>query len=371
MQQVLELLLRYAQRKSFKGYDPYDALNSPILKFLGFNKYLRILFTQLLKHSPINFRKLLLIKEDYNPKGLGLFLSVFSKLNGIENYYIIKKLLIELCSKGYSGYCWGYNFPWQSRVFYLRPYTPTIVNTSFIAHAFLDSYEVFNNSEDFSIALSTTNFILNDLNRYEDDEILVFSYTPIDNLRVFNASLLGGSVIARISVINNDEKLKEVALKCGLFAYKFQNEDGSWFYAPNIKYIDNFHSAFNLLSLNWIYKATNDDRIRIAIKRGYEFYKRNLFTKDFLPKYYHNKLYPIDIHSYATSIVLFCEFEEVDIAKKILDNALNRMYDLKEHYFYFQEHRLYKIKIPYMRWSIAWMSYAILKFMEANKSLPL
>ncbi|MEO0202118.1 MAG: hypothetical protein ABIL37_00125 [candidate division WOR-3 bacterium] len=362
MEGILRSLIKYAENEEFKGYDPYDALNSPILRAIGFHKYLRILFTQLIKHSPINFRKLILIKKDYNPKGLGLFLSVFSRIEDLDNYYFVKRLLMRLKSNGYSGCCWGYNFPWQSRVFYLKEYTPTIVNTSFIAHGFLDAYEKFKNSEDFKIAHSTADFILNDLNTYEDDEILVFSYTPIDNLKVFNASLLGGSVLARIYLINGDENFRLKSLKCGLFAYKFQNTDGSWFYAPNIKYIDNFHTAFNLLALKWIYKATEDKRILEAIEKGYNFYKKNLFTKDFLPKYYHKKLYPLDIHSYATSIVLFCEFEEKDIAKIILDNALNRMFDIRKHYFYFQENKFFKIKIPYIRWSIAWMAYAISKF---------
>ncbi|MCS7245351.1 MAG: delta-aminolevulinic acid dehydratase [candidate division WOR-3 bacterium] len=364
MEQVLKLLLKYAKLEGFKGYDPYDALNSPILKFLGFNKYLRILFTQTIKHLPFNLRKLLLIKKDYNPKGIGLFLSVFSKLQDIENYYILRNLLLNLSSKGYSGYCWGYNFPWQSRVFYLKPYSPTIVNTSFIGHAFLDAYESFENTNDLKVATSCIDFILNDLNIYQEDDFLVFSYTPIDKLMVFNASLLGGSLISRVYLINRDEKLRDIALKCGMFAYKFQNKDGSWFYAPNIKYIDNFHSAYNLLSLKWIYKATEDKRINEAIEKGYEFYKKHLFTENYLPKYYHNKLYPLDIHSYATAIVLFVEFGEKEIAKKILDNAIDRMFDIKKQYFYFQEYKFFKNKIPYMRWSIAWMSYAISKYLN-------
>jgi len=361
LEEILRLILKYAQRENFKGYDPYDALNSPILNRIAFNKYLRIFFTQLIKHFPFNIRKLLFIKKDYNPKGIGLFLSVYSKLKDVDNYYILKNLLLNLASKGYSGYCWGYNFPWQSRVFYLKPFTPTIVNTSFIAHAFLDAYETFSNKQDLEVASSTIDFILNDLNIYKEEDFIVFSYTPIDNLKVFNASLLGGSVISRISIMKNDDNLREIALKCGLFAYKFQNADGSWFYAPDIRYIDNFHTAYNLLSLKWIYKATHDKRILSAMEKGYDFYKKNLFTKDFLPKYYHNRLYPIDIHSYASAIVLFCEFNEKDVAKKIFENALNKMFDYKRHYFYFQDYKFFKIKIPYIRWSIAWMSYAISK----------
>jgi UDP-N-acetylglucosamine 2-epimerase len=61
-------LQAYIEAAGFKGYDPYDALNSPVLRFLSFRrKFLRIAFIQLLKRLPVNLRPLLLVKKDYNP----------------------------------------------------------------------------------------------------------------------------------------------------------------------------------------------------------------------------------------------------------------------------------------------------------------
>jgi hypothetical protein len=34
--------------------------------------------------------------------------------------------------------------------------------------------------------------------------------------------------------------------------------------------------------------------------------------------------------------------------------------------FYYQGRRFYKVKIPYMRWSQAWMMYALSRLLEAN-----
>jgi hypothetical protein len=53
----LEKLKIFIEKEQFKGYDPYDALNSPVLRGLSFgNKYLRIAFTQGLKRLPFNLR---------------------------------------------------------------------------------------------------------------------------------------------------------------------------------------------------------------------------------------------------------------------------------------------------------------------------
>jgi hypothetical protein len=73
-------LQAYIEAANFIGYDPYDALNSPVLRALSFRrKSLRILFIQLLKRLPVNPRPFLFIKKGYNPKGLGLFLWGYAK----------------------------------------------------------------------------------------------------------------------------------------------------------------------------------------------------------------------------------------------------------------------------------------------------
>ncbi len=359
--EILRKTLKYAEDRDYRGYDPYDALNSPILRAMGFHKYLRIAFIQAFKRSPINFRPIFLVRPGHNPKGLGLFAGVYAGLGDREKFDYVKGLLLKYSSKGYSGYAWGYNFPWQSRVFYVPPYTPTIVNTTFIAHALLDAFEKWEEREFLDIARSSCDFILKDLNRRVEEDFQVFSYTPIDRLMVFNASLLGAGLLARVGRITGETHLIDEALKAGMFAVRFQNEDGSWYYglgSDSMKYIDNFHTAFNLLSLMEILSASEDRRIRESFEKGLEYWMKHMFTEDMLPKYFNNRLYPLDIHSYATSIVLLSRIGEMGKARRVLENALERMFH-SSGYWYFQEHKHYTIRIPYMRWSVAWMAYAL------------
>ena len=64
-------LQTYIESQAFKGYDPYDTLNSP-LPFHCLGKWGPVLAIQFQKRNPFNIRKLLGIKKEYNPKAIGL-----------------------------------------------------------------------------------------------------------------------------------------------------------------------------------------------------------------------------------------------------------------------------------------------------------
>ena len=67
-------LTKFIEQRNFAGYDPYDALSSPVIRALTFGrKYGRIAGMQLLRRLPVNLRPFLLIAKGHNPKALGLF----------------------------------------------------------------------------------------------------------------------------------------------------------------------------------------------------------------------------------------------------------------------------------------------------------
>ena len=65
-------LKSHIEQNNFKGWDPYDGLESKFFKKLPFsnNSYFRIGWTQFIKRSPINIRKIVKIDKGYNPKSL-------------------------------------------------------------------------------------------------------------------------------------------------------------------------------------------------------------------------------------------------------------------------------------------------------------
>src|SRR3989442_3815855 len=117
-------LLNCCRGHDWAGHDPYDALNSRLFNALPFLQFTlpRLVFTQVLKRSPVNLRPLLMVPRTQNPKGLSLFLSAVLKLqrggllsDGSLVGNIAQKLL-DLQSEKMEYACWGYNFPWQTRI---------------------------------------------------------------------------------------------------------------------------------------------------------------------------------------------------------------------------------------------------------------
>jgi len=374
---ILKQTLCYCQNEDWAGYDPFDGLNSLIVKNspLSYLSIFRLFWIQLFKRNPLNLRPILLVPKGRNPKGIALFASGFLRLYKVtaDAKYLLeaKKLLKWLndnYSKGYAGFAWGYNFPWQSRNDYKKAFLPTIVTTSFVAMSFLDGYEVTKDKRYLDVALSSAQFILKDLNIHENGDCIAFSYGPEDFSLVYNCTTLGVQFFARLFSLTRDKKFYEYAKRATNFVVRKQKNDGSWFYGENKnqKWIDNFHTGYNLIALRKYEDYTQDMSFHNNLVSGYEFYKKELFTKEGYLKYYHNSFYPVDIHSCAVSILVFLEFGDVKRASEILNWTIEKMWN-KKGYFNYQITKFYKNTIPYMRWSQAWMFLAMTKFLSKCK----
>lgn len=366
-------MLDYCQQNNWSGFDPFDGLNSLIFKELPLvqNRIGRLLFIQAMKRSPLNFRPILLVPKEENPKGLAVFCSallVLSKtgfINNDDRILLLLKRLIALRSKDTPYFCWGYNFDWQSRAFFLPKFLPNIICTTFAGNALLDAYDKFIDSAHLDMAISAGNFLLEGLNITRTNDESCFSYTPLDYGQVHNANLLGAAFLSRLYSLTQEKKFLEPAQSAVRYSIRRQNEDGSWLYGEDKtqRWIDNFHTGYNLVALKRFSEYTGDTGVLENIKKGFSFYMANFFTEDGIPKYFHNQLYPIDIHAIAYCIITLSEFKEIDadnidLAKRIFAWSQKTMQS-KAGYFFYQKRRFFINRIPYMRWSQAWMLLAL------------
>lgn len=378
-------LKNFCEKESFKGWDPYDGLNSWVIQKtpLGRSRLFRLSWIQLFKRNPVNLRRLLGIKKDYNPKGLGLFLIGYCNLYKVEpkKEYLEKvnhlgNTIIGLKTKGYSGACWGYNFDWQARAFFQPKYTPTVVATSFIAEALLVAYDVTKTKLFLDTAISTKNFVLKDLNKtFDADGNYTLSYSPLDNTQVFNAGLLGAKLLSLIYSKTNDVVLIKEAEKIVAYVCKKQAIDGSWAYGTLSfhQWIDNFHTGYNLECIYEYQKHSNDTTYQKYIDKGLNYYLKTFFTEDGVSKYYNNSVFPIDIHAPAQLIVTLSKLDVFNENKDLIDRVLlwtAKNMQSREGYFYYQKKKYTISKIPYIRWAQSWMFYAYsyyFKELETNE----
>lgn len=384
-------LRAYCEKEQYKGWDPYDGLNSKVFNATPLKKwnFARLAWIQGFKRSPINFRKLLLVPKQHNSKGLALFLSGYCNLyhiakTGNETFGSTKEieaaikaladLLLERQDTQHSGACWGYNFDWQARLIFLFPKeTPTIVATSFCVDALLKAYEITKDERYLKTAISAAKFVIHDLNRSELKEGFLFSYSPLNgNNTVINASLLGAKILSQVYEYTKEEELKELAYKTIKACCEIQKEDGSWVYGlMNVQsWIDSFHTGYNLDALQTYQDITGDESFKNNIELGLEYYIKSFFLEDGTPKYYHNKTYPIDIHCPGQLFVTLSKTKTFarhkDLADKVIKWTIENMQDSKG-YFYYQLKKGISSKISYMRWSNAFMFNAMSNyFKEVN-----
>jgi rhamnogalacturonyl hydrolase YesR len=373
-------LKNYCKSEAFKGYDPYDGLNSTLFQaipLISKNRLARLAWIQLFKRSPLNLRVIAGVKKEYNPKALGLFLSGYCNLykqdqepEYLDKINFFSGQLSTLSNKSYSGACWGYNFDWQAKAFFQPKNTPTVVATTFIGSALLDAYEITREDQLLKMASSACDFILKDLNRtYDVNGNFAFSYSPLDKTVVFNASLLGSRLLARVYSFTHEKELLDPAKKSVVFCCDYQKNNGSWSYGTLDfhQWIDNFHTGYNLECIADYMKFSDDHSFEKHLTKGFEYYIKTFFTDEGIPKYYSNSVYPIDIHSPAQMIITLTKLgkfhEYRNLAVKILNWTIDNMQS-DEGYFYYQINKYFSSRISYMRWAQAWMFYALSEYLS-------
>jgi hypothetical protein len=372
IESALKKLISYIEKENYKGYDPYDALKSPLFKlpFFRSNKLLRFGAQQLVKRFPVNLRPLLLVPKGSNPVTFGLCIQAYSNLIKIypdqkSNYELkINFLMDELISMipaGFHGACWGYDFDWAARYTNIPAYQPTVVATGIITNALFVYYKDTGNKKALELCISASEFVLKDLNRTTDgDGDFCFSYSPFDKQVVFNANMKGVRLLSQVYSITKDEKLKSEARKAISFVIKNQRNDGAWFYSTSAagKWIDNYHTGYVLDCINEYITCCDDGSYQLSLEKGYTFYLQNFFHQNSIPKFYDKQLYPVDCTATAQSILTLTRFKNYKLAESVAQWMIQNMQH-RNGYFYFRKYKNHTERISFMRWSNAWMMLAL------------
>lgn len=363
----LRALYGWLKDRDFSGHDPHDLLESPLIPgVVNRSRIARLVLLQSGRRSPINLHTFLRVPPAFNAKGGALIMQ--GLLHGKQSISTnwekealeLEARLLKAAIRTTHGIGWGYPFAWQSRTHYLPKHTPTIVTTSFVGQALIDSYHLSPSEESKFTLTRIADYILQDVSQTHRNEGIAFGYAENDPQIVFNASLLGAAFLARVGALLGEDPYLDVARSAAQFVIQHQNANGSWYYGleSSQKWIDSFHTGYVLLSLKEIGKSLMTDEFSEAIENGYHFYRSVFFTDDGLPTYFPSERYPLDTHAAAHAILTSIEFGDRKRAHDIATWMCKHMQD-NEGYFYYQMHSRYVNKVPYIRWSNAWMFLAL------------
>lgn len=355
----------------YKGYEPFDGLSS-FLRPLTFNNlFLERILQQTVRQSPINLRPILGVKPQESTKGKGYmawgYLKMF-ELTGHQKYKekAAKCLdwLIENKAPKYSKHSWGNHFDYCSRGGKLPKFEPTIVWTGLIGQVFLDAYQIINDEKYLKIATSICSWIM-DLPREYTDSGTCLSYVMPRISSIHNSNMIGAAMLARTAKFTCDKEYLKVAREAMKYSCSRQLQDGAWYYgeSSNRRWIDNFHTGYNLDSLKRYIDSTEDKTFEEILSRGYRYYKNSFIESSGKPKYYHNRVYPIDIQCASQAIDTLSFFSENDesslgLALKVAKWTIDNM-QAETDYFYYRILPFKKIKIPMIHWGQATMYKAL------------
>jgi len=363
----------YIRREGCRGYDPYDGLESPLMR-LPFPRKLRWGFQQAVKRIPFQIRPLLGIAKGYNPVTLGLVLQAHAyraaatagaAVGADETDYdsdmahLVEELK-RLASPGWSGACWGYDFDWEGRFASTPAHHPTVVATGFVTNALYEAHRLHATPGAADLMTAALPFLLDDLNRTVHGENFCWSYSPSDSQEVLNATMKGARLCAQIAAVTGERDLLDTAAATSAYVASRQRDDGSWPYSASDdrSWADNFHTCYILDSFDEYRRLSGDSSFDDVIEKGLAFYLKNFFDPDGAPRYYDRSRDPVDATACGQSLLTLLRFGESETARRVTAFCLRNL-ALPDGGYVYRINGKRRITIPYMRWSIAWMHLAL------------
>jgi hypothetical protein len=300
--QLAEAVAHRLEAIGWYGFDPYDALSSPIARLLP-TRPLRQGLVQGVRRGPVNLRPALRVRRRRMAMTTGMAASAAARLREDDCWARRAERLArwtagQQIQAGVWQGLWGYEFDVQTRWSFYPAGSPNIVATVFAADGCLDGGVL----GDGEVATLSENLLAT---FYRGPH---FAYTATSHVLIHNANLLGAALAARLSLAQQlhpqlRRRLREAAGTAATVSLQQQRSDGSWPYGegPGLGWVDGFHTAYVLLRLHQVGKRTGLD-VAAAIARGTHYYFAHLLPHG-VPQYFPgNRKGPRDVNNAATGL---------------------------------------------------------------------
>jgi len=383
-------LERYVSRENYVGWDPYDGLLAQrIPEKLRRNTLAGIILIQLNLYSPVNLRPLLGISKGSPNKSLALFARAYLIMYTVfrRDEYLEKAVkLIRILSSNTSKVCSSYHFLYIAPKHYLGPSITDIICVTESLKLYVLAYEQTKNQEYFKLASRMFEILFHRL-YVEKGNIAYFKYTLYEQGKmVFNVSGLALEASANFLSLEENIDIRKRYIdklsKVILFLISHQSENGAWpysYYSDGNRYywqID-YHQGLIVDGLNAVLPLIPSrylrDLVYKSLEKAVNFYMHKQFTPKGVSYYRYPIKYPIDIHNQAQGIITFSKLYRATGREEYLNQAIKiALWTIKnmqgpQGYFYAHHWGIFTNKIPYMRWSQAWMMLALSELLYTLK----
>jgi hypothetical protein len=253
------------------------------------------------------------IADAHYAMGFAFLSRVLEQKRYYERAVHFLEVLIETRSPGYVHYGWGYPFNWETRRGPIWHDTPFITTIPYVYEAFQEVYRIDDNPKWRAIMQSIAQHAVEDyrdVTTSPNASSCFYDPRPNDSSGVINASAYRAFLLTSASVEFSNDSYRQIADRNLNFVLQAQNPDGSWPYSTDEvrTFVDHFHTCFVLKALAKIEAITKNPDCTKAIERGVDYYVKNLFDEEGLPKPFSRKprmtVYRRELYDYAECINL-------------------------------------------------------------------
>ncbi len=371
LEHSLTRVIKWVQDHHYKAYEPADGNSSKLFFLTGGRTFPMRILQQIVLRSPFHIRPLIGISPHESAIGRGYMAWGYLTMCRSGASPAIKAEAVSCLTwlmmhraQGHEEFCWGDPYDYATRSG-RRPFgAPILIWTALIGQVFLDAFEVLSDAQYLHVAESVGRWI-QALPQEHTPTGLCLSYNAYKQESIHNSNAMGAAFLARLAVITRDEDVALLARRSMAYTCARQRPDGAWFYGEEDKYhwIDNFHTGYNISALKTYRDALGDRSVDLPLSRGLRFFKAHFFEKDGRPKYFHDRLYPIDVQCAAQAIdtlvaVSDDDPESLELALKVADWTIRNMQATDGHFNYRQLNKV-RVTTPMMHWGQGTMVKAL------------
>jgi polysaccharide biosynthesis protein VpsJ len=377
LRDVLSQLEGWGARRGWVGPDPYEGLNAPVARLARHPRPRQVLI-QAYKRLPIPPRWPMRAAPQPNSKALALALSGYTtaagrSLPGAERY--LEELPRELKVLGIpaaGGAGWGYHFDAQTRHLYYPREIPNAVATSFVVGALLDLHEATTKPRYADLALSARPYLLSLLKPSSYGPH--FAYVASGSELIHNANVMVAGILARLEQLAPEPAAAAAAVDATQTTLALQAPDGIWPYGErsDLDWVDSFHTAYLLEGLLHVERAFGLGRPEL--ERGLRTWQARFFRADGWARYFPDRDFPLEAHSYASAIDLLCLLPDGDpsigFATRVAHSAVRELWLPEANRFAFRRTSRRLNKREFMRWTNAPMFRALARLASRENPAP-
>jgi hypothetical protein len=384
--------LHWLDIQGYESYDPYDVWGT---RYGCFSR--RVYYKSSVRGLPLiapmllleilfpRWRSLVVRKDRYATGDSQLILAFLNlyELTGdmtyIEKARELARSLLETSIPGHSGHCWGYPFAWENNCGLWQRDTPVITATPYCFEAFVGLFDETGEQSFLDTAASIARFVHKDLvDSPTSADAAAASYSPIDRSHVVNASAYRAMVMFEAAHRFGVSEYHETGQRNLNFILQTQREDGAWVYAtdePSQRFIDHFHTVFVIKNLIKLNRRLNSPAVAESVRKGYDYYRRELFSADGLPKSFSVKprtqIVQLEMYNFAEAITLGAllanDIPEAFAHSQQLATVLARQHQLPDGHFVTRVYiGGFKHTLPFLRWPQAQLFYSLTNLLLAK-----